>query len=88
MSELLQQLSQVGDLGELSVDPGQFVEDRTVQGHTGHLPLGAAAAVPTDLNTKVTISPEDDRRVPDLNIKTLQVQVKVSECILPTIFSS
>ena len=48
-SELLQQLSEVGGLGELSVDPGQLVKDRTVQGHTGNLPLCTAAAVPADL---------------------------------------
>ena len=51
-SELLQQLSEVGGLGELPVDPGQLVEDRTVQGHTGNLPLSTATAVPTDLEEK------------------------------------
>lgn len=51
-SELLQQLSEVGGLRELSVDPGQLVENGTVQGHTGHLPLCTAAAVPTDLETQ------------------------------------
>lgn len=50
-SELLQQLSEVGGLGELSVDPGQLVQDGTVQGHTGHLPLCTAATVLTDLDT-------------------------------------
>lgn len=51
-SELLQQLSEVGGLGELSADPGQLVEDGTVQGHTGDLALSTAAAVPADLKHK------------------------------------
>lgn len=49
-SELLQELSEVGGLGELSVDPGQLVEHRTVQRHTRNLPLRTAAAAPTDLD--------------------------------------
>lgn len=51
-SELLQQLSEVGGLGELSVDPGQLVEDRTFQRHTGHLALCTAATVPADLRKR------------------------------------
>lgn len=48
-SELLQQLTEVGGLGKLSVYPGQLVEDETVEGHAGNLPLSTATAVPTDL---------------------------------------
>lgn len=48
-SELLQQLTEVGGLGKLSVYPGQLVEDGTVEGHAGNLPLSTATAVPTDL---------------------------------------
>ena len=49
-SDLLQELSEVGHLGELSVDPGQLVEHRTVQRHTQNLPLHTATTVPTDLD--------------------------------------
>lgn len=49
--ELLQQLPEVGGLGQLSADSGHLVKDRTVQWHTGDQPLRAATAVPTDLNT-------------------------------------
>lgn len=55
-SELLQELSEVGGLGELPGDPGQLVEDRTVQGHARYLPLCTGAAVTTDLQQLVLLA--------------------------------
>lgn len=55
-SELLQQLSEVGRLRELSVNSGQLVQDGTVQRHTGDLTLCTAAAVPADLQQLVLLA--------------------------------
>lgn len=48
-SELLQELTEVGGLGQLPVDPGQLVEHGAVQRDAEHLALCTATTVPTDL---------------------------------------
>lgn len=48
-SELLQQLAQVGGPRELPADPGQLVEDGTVQRNAGYQALSTATATPAQL---------------------------------------